>query len=150
MLSRHCGGTCHGLKRIDSQLVRGHSATVVSAWWATVDWFCLKSEICVRGEWIVQPSPKIFPWPLRGKLHHPHVYVLYSTIRICPCVCVFFHILENGIYWKFSLVLLMFKAFSHYVSVVFILTFMWWECCGLCYWHKPTELCHSFLFSSWV
>ena len=27
------------------------------------------------------------------------------------------------------------------------LTFTWWGCCGLCLWHKPTELAHSsFLF----
>ena len=28
------------------------------------------------------------------------------------------------------------------------LTFTWWGCCGLCFWHKPTELAHSFLFCS--
>ena len=26
------------------------------------------------------------------------------------------------------------------------LTFTWWGCSGLCFWHKPTELAHSFLF----
>ena len=30
------------------------------------------------------------------------------------------------------------------------LTFTWWGCCGLCLWHKPTELAHSFLFCSCV
>ena len=30
------------------------------------------------------------------------------------------------------------------------LTFKWWGCCGLCLWHKPTELAHSFLFCSCV
>ena len=30
------------------------------------------------------------------------------------------------------------------------LTFTWWGCRGLCFWHKPTELAHSFLFSSCV
>ena len=25
------------------------------------------------------------------------------------------------------------------------LTFTWWECWGLCFWHKPTEFAHSFL-----
>ena len=25
-------------------------------------------------------------------------------------------------------------------------TFEWWEYCGLCFWHKPTELAHSFFF----
>ena len=30
------------------------------------------------------------------------------------------------------------------------LAFMWWECCGLCLQHKPTELAHSFLFCSCV
>ena len=30
------------------------------------------------------------------------------------------------------------------------LTFTWWECYGLYLWHKPTELAHSFLFSSSV
>ena len=29
-------------------------------------------------------------------------------------------------------------------------TFTWWGCCGLCFWHKPTELAHSFLFCSCV
>ena len=24
------------------------------------------------------------------------------------------------------------------------LTFTWWGCCGLSFWHKPTELAHSF------
>ena len=26
------------------------------------------------------------------------------------------------------------------------LTFMWWGCCGVCFWHKPTEIAHSFFF----
>ena len=26
------------------------------------------------------------------------------------------------------------------------LTFTWWGRCGLCFWNKPTELAHSFLF----
>ena len=26
------------------------------------------------------------------------------------------------------------------------LTFTWWGCCGFCFWHKPTELAHSFFF----
>ena len=30
------------------------------------------------------------------------------------------------------------------------LTFTWWGCYGLCLWHKPTELPHSFLFCSCV
>ena len=30
------------------------------------------------------------------------------------------------------------------------LTFTWWGCCGLCFWHKSTELAHSFLFCSCV
>ena len=28
--------------------------------------------------------------------------------------------------------------------------FMWWGCCGLCFWHKLTELAYSFLFCSCV
>ena len=30
------------------------------------------------------------------------------------------------------------------------LTFTWWGCYVLCFWHKPTELAHSFLFCSCV
>ena len=30
------------------------------------------------------------------------------------------------------------------------LTFTWWGCCGFRFWYKPTELAHSFLFSSGV
>ena len=30
------------------------------------------------------------------------------------------------------------------------LTFTWWGNCGLCFWHEPTELAHSFLFCSCV
>ena len=30
------------------------------------------------------------------------------------------------------------------------LTITWWGCCSLCFWHKPTELSHSFLFCSCV
>ena len=30
------------------------------------------------------------------------------------------------------------------------LTFTWWGCGGLCFWHKPTELAHSFLFCSYA
>ena len=30
------------------------------------------------------------------------------------------------------------------------LTFTWWGCWGLCVWYKPTELAHSFYFSSCV
>ena len=30
------------------------------------------------------------------------------------------------------------------------LTFTWWGCCGLCPWHKLTELAHSFLVCSCV
>ena len=29
-------------------------------------------------------------------------------------------------------------------------TFTWWGCCRLCFWQKPTELAHSFLFCSCV
>ena len=29
-------------------------------------------------------------------------------------------------------------------------TFTMWGCCGLCFWHKPPELAHSFLFCSCV
>ena len=44
------------------------------------------------------------------------------------------------------------------VSVLFLsschgphgLTFTWRGCCGLCLWHKPAQLAHSFLFSSCV
>ena len=39
-LSRHSVGTC--LETVHTQLVREHSATVVSAGWATVDWSWLK------------------------------------------------------------------------------------------------------------
>ena len=30
------------------------------------------------------------------------------------------------------------------------LTFTWWGCCGLCFWHESTKLAHSFLFCSCV
>ena len=30
------------------------------------------------------------------------------------------------------------------------LTFTWWGCCGWCFWHKPTEIAHSFSFCSCV
>ena len=30
------------------------------------------------------------------------------------------------------------------------LIFTWWECYGLCLWHTPTELAHSFLFCLFV
>ena len=30
------------------------------------------------------------------------------------------------------------------------LIFTWWRCYGLCFWHKPAELAHSFLFCSCV
>ena len=30
------------------------------------------------------------------------------------------------------------------------LTFTWWGRCGLCIWHKPSKLAHSFLFCSCV
>ena len=30
------------------------------------------------------------------------------------------------------------------------LTFTWWGCCGLRFWHKPNELAHSFSFCSCV
>ena len=30
------------------------------------------------------------------------------------------------------------------------LIFTWWGCCGLCFWHRPTELAHSILFCSCV
>ena len=37
-----------------------------------------------------------------------------------------------------------------HVSNLGMLTFRWWWCCSLCFWHKPTELGHSFLFCSYV
>ena len=63
-------------KRVHPQIVREHSATVVSARWATVGWSGIKSGISVRelistspkkeknksragGEWRVEHSPKI-------------------------------------------------------------------------------------------
>ena len=30
------------------------------------------------------------------------------------------------------------------------LTFTWWRCCGLCFWHQPARLARSFLFCSCV
>ena len=30
------------------------------------------------------------------------------------------------------------------------LTFTCWGCCGLCFWHKPAELAHSFFYSALV
>ena len=30
------------------------------------------------------------------------------------------------------------------------LSFTWWGCCGLCFWHKSTKLAHSFIFCSCV
>ena len=36
------------------------------------------------------------------------------------------------------------------VSPRFLLTFTWWGCYGLSFWHKPTELARSFLFCSCV
>ena len=35
-------------------------------------------------------------------------------------------------------------ALPAYVASPRELTFTWWGCCGLCLWHKPTELSHSF------
>ena len=50
MLSRHSVGT-YQVKPAHMQLVRKHSATVVSACWATVDWFWPKKlELVVQAD----------------------------------------------------------------------------------------------------
>ena len=36
----------------------------------------------------------------------------------------------------------LFKAYKNHRGF----TSKWWECCGLCLWHKPAELAHSFSF----
>ena len=41
-------------------------------------------------------------------------------------------------------------AYSFSLPRSYRLTFTWRGCCGLCLWHKPTELAHSFLFCSSV
>ena len=38
--------------------------------------------------------------------------------------------------------------FSHPFDSSRVLTFTWWGCCGLCFYHKPTELAHSFFLYS--
>ena len=49
-----------------------------------------------------------------------------ARARVCVCVCVCAYVCTSG------------------------LTFTWWGCCGLCFYHKPTEFAHSFLFCSCV
>ena len=46
--------------------------------------------------------------------------------------------------WWWVLILLFMAKCSHG------LTFTCWGCCGLCFWHKPIELAHSFLSCSRV
>ena len=69
--------------RAQTQLVREHSVTVVSAYWATVDWSWHKSGISVR-ELILTLKKKHRGWGMncrtfsknfrtRGKSHHPSV-----------------------------------------------------------------------------
>ena len=42
------------------------------------------------------------------------------------------------------------KTLQPYRSSPHWLTFTWWGCCGLCVWHKPTELAHSFALCTYV
>ena len=42
---------------------------------------------------------------------------------------------------------LTFSITPWYLSVPEGLTSTWWGCYGLCFWHKPTELAHSFFYS---
>ena len=51
-------------------------------------------------------------------------------------------------YWSFQLYISLWKSPS--APSPSGLTFTWWGCCGLCFWHQPTELAHSFSFCSCV
>ena len=64
-----------------------------------------------------------------------HVYFVLSVILCIACI-LYIHV--------FCFRILVFFPCPHG------LTFKWWGCCGLCLWHKPTELDHSFLFSPCV
>ena len=46
--------------------------------------------------------------------------------------------------------LIHYSTFNFHPATACRLNFTWWGCYGLCLWHRPTELAHSFLFCSCV
>ena len=73
----------------------------------------------------------------------PHLRVsAYAQMTVC--LRIFVCILRPILYWEMQNIWSWSCACSHG------LTFRWWSCCGLCLWHKPFELAHSFLFCSFV
>ena len=90
----------------------------------------------------------------------------HACVRVCACASYTYllNIYVNCVY----LVIIIYIITCHWealrahfemrrsISFFFIiisprgLTFTWWGCCSLCFWHKPVELAHSLLFYSCV
>ena len=90
----------------------------------------------------------------------------HACVRVCACASYTYllNIYVNCVY----LVIIIYIITCHWealrahfemrrsISFFFIiisprgLTFTWWGCCSLCFWHKPAELAHSSLFCSCV
>ena len=76
--------------------------------------------------------------PVYNRQHGTH------TLHQSTCYCTAGRICHNP-------VCLMLHSSLHLLfSSPCGLSFTWWGCCGLYFWHKPAELAHSFLFSSCV
>ena len=57
-------------------------------------------------------------------------YIFSVCVCVCVCVCV----------WNKCAIEILWLVLNGPHG----LTFTWWGCRGLCFWHKPTEFAHSF------
>ena len=75
--------------------------------------------------------------------------VLFSAT---VCLHVLLTYVVRGPCWNFSILVIPKEQLEvwSWTALSRELTFTWWGCCGLCLWHKPTELALSFLFCACV
>ena len=94
---------------------------------------------------------------LRQRRSGPMLHQL-SRIPTCDCfytfcqcmasaACIKLNLKQSKIIWLILISVIWFFSLD---ACPIELTFTWWGCWGLCFWLKPTELAHSFLFCSCV
>ena len=87
-------------------------------------------------------TPLCSSWTTQVYFQHPDVTTLLSKLFVPHTLSAV------SIHINAALRILWFHG--HFKAHLRRLTFTWWGCYGLCLWHEPTELAHSFLFCSCV
>ena len=74
-------------------------------------------------------------------------FLFFFYFLFC-CPCFLWSLSLLSFIFSFFLIFFLFFSFLSFFLDLHAgpcgLTFTWWGCCGVCFWHKPTELAHSF------